>query len=318
MPLRAIVVLLLTSPFSVWAVVRLFGLESGYPAVPLMALTPLVAVGAILPLLAAVALRCRRTVMLAAATLVVLIVLVAPRAVPDARPAPVAGGATLRLLAANLRQGRASAPALAALVRSSSTDVVSVQELTPEMVRALDVAGLGSRLPYRVLRPRSAAAGTGIYSRVRLAALEPPAGAFAMTAAQVQLAGGGTLEVVAVHAIAPRSASEVRTWRSDLRALPTAARFAPPRILAGDFNATLDHRELRRLLDSGYADAAAAAGVGLRNTWPTDRRLPPLVAIDHVLVDPRAIVRDVSIRRIPGSDHAAVVVEIALPANQQG
>ena len=46
-------------------------------------------------------------------------------------------------------------------------------------------------------------------------------------------------------------------WRGDLRALPPATPDGPLRILAGDFNATLDHAELRRLLDTGYEDAAA-------------------------------------------------------------
>ena len=32
------------------------------------------------------------------------------------------------------------------------------------------------------------------------------------------------------------------------------------RILAGDFNATLDHAELRRLIGRGYHDAAEQAG----------------------------------------------------------
>ena len=40
------------------------------------------------------------------------------------------------------------------------------------------------------------------------------------------------------------------------------------RILAGDFNATLDHPELRAVLDRGYVDAADAASGGLKPTWP--------------------------------------------------
>ena len=43
-------------------------------------------------------------------------------------------------------------------------------------------------------------------------------------------------------------------------------------ILAGDFNATLDHPELRALLDRGYIDAADAAGSGLVWTWPAPPR----------------------------------------------
>jgi endonuclease/exonuclease/phosphatase (EEP) superfamily protein YafD len=87
----------------------------------------------------------------------------------------------------------------------------------------------------------------------------------------------------------------------------------PPRILAGDFNATLDHAELRRLLDTGYTDAAAEVGAGLKGTWPHGRRFPPPVAIDHVLADSRAGVKAFSVHAITGTDHRAVLAELVLP-----
>ena len=59
------------------------------------------------------------------------------------------------------------------------------------------------------------------------------------------------------------------------------------RILAGDFNATLDHRELRRLVGTGYEDAAAEAGAGLRGTWPDRGPFLPVFTIHHVLADAR-------------------------------
>ena len=41
------------------------------------------------------------------------------------------------------------------------------------------------------------------------------------------------------------------------------------RLLVGDFNATLDHAALRRLLDTGYRDAASVVGQGMTPTcWP--------------------------------------------------
>jgi endonuclease/exonuclease/phosphatase family metal-dependent hydrolase len=108
------------------------------------------------------------------------------------------------------------------------------------------------------------------------------------------------------------SASEP-AWRAALRALPRPGADGL-RILAGDFNGTLDHREMRRLLDAGYHDAADATGQGLRPTWPTRHGLPaPPLTIDHVLVDPRVRVRSVRVRDIPGSDHRAVVAELVLP-----
>ncbi len=88
------------------------------------------------------------------------------------------------------------------------------------------------------------------------------------------------------------------------------------RILAGDFNATLDNAELRRVVDHGYEDAAAETGTGLRATWPSGRRFPPPVTIDHVLADTRAGWREVRVYPVPHSDHRAVLAEVVLPTRR--
>ena len=115
-----------------------------------------------------------------------------------------------------------------------------------------------------------------------------------------------------MHAVPP-TRPRVLQWKSDLRTVPPATPDGRLRILAGDFNATLDHAELRRVLDTGYEDAAAQVGAGLQGTWPGGRRFPPPVTIDHVLVDKRCGVRAVSVHRIPGTDHRAVLAELTLP-----
>ena len=84
-----------------------------------------------------------------------------------------------------------------------------------------------------------------------------------------------------------------------------------PRLLLGDFNATLDHPALRRLIGSGYRDAADTVGAGLRPTWPADA--VPLVTLDHVLVDSRIGVRSVTVHAVPDTDHRAVVAVLAIP-----
>jgi endonuclease/exonuclease/phosphatase (EEP) superfamily protein YafD len=130
--------------------------------------------------------------------------------------------------------------------------------------------------------------------------------------AGVTLDGASPIEVAAVHPPPPLRRA-LKWWRGDLRALPPATPDGPLRILAGDFNATLDHAELRRLLDTGYVDAAAEVGAGLKGTWPHGRRFPPPVAIDHVLVDSRAGVNAFSVHAISGTDHRAVFAELVLP-----
>ncbi len=105
-------------------------------------------------------------------------------------------------------------------------------------------------------------------------------------------------------------------WSRGLGSLPNPGS-GPMRVVAGDFNATLDQSEFRDLLDRGYRDAADARGDGLIPTWPAaGPQLPPPITIDHVLVDDRAGVEDYSVHDLPGSDHRAVFASLALGPRQ--
>ena len=77
-------------------------------------------------------------------------------------------------------------------------------------------------------------------------------------------------------------------------------------------NSTTDMRPFRALLHDGYRDAAEQSGAGIKPTFPADTRLPPLVAIDHILTRDCAAT---SLRTlaIPGSDHRGLVVTVTVP-----
>jgi endonuclease/exonuclease/phosphatase (EEP) superfamily protein YafD len=311
--MRMLFAWLLAAVCAGWAAMRLLGLERGFPLVPLVAFTPVVAAAGVAVVAIAVLLRQRGAALVAGVAAVALAVTIAPRALggpssPDGDPGP-----ELRVLTANMHLGTGSAEALVALARSTRADVLSLQELTPELVRRLDAAGLGELMPHYILSARKGGSGTGLYSRRPLDDAPGPAGTttFVMAAALARPPGGPAVELVAVHPAAP-TRHQVPDWRRDLRALPPAGG-ARLRILAGDFNATLDHAELRRVLDTGYADAAATVGEGLKATWPSQRRIPPPVTIDHVLADDRIGVRAVSVHEIPGTDHRAVSAVLQLP-----
>jgi endonuclease/exonuclease/phosphatase (EEP) superfamily protein YafD len=209
--------------------------------------------------------------------------------------------------------GSGSPEALVALARRSHADLLSVPELTPRLASRLEAAGLAELMPHQILHTESRT-GIGLYSRLPLAAASAPGRRQnPLVIAGVAVEGAPPVEVAAVHPPPPLRRTPLAAWRGDLRALPPATLDGPLRILAGDFNATLDHAELRRLLDTGYEDAAAEVGAGLKTTWPQGRRFPPAVAIDHVLADARCGVRAFSVHTIPGTDHRAVFAELVLP-----
>jgi len=314
MPVRPIVAWLLVAACAAWVAMRLLGLERGFPLVPLVAYTPLAAGAAVAVAVLVAVLRQLAAALTAAALALALVAVVVPRALggptePAGEPGPV-----LRVMTVNMLRGRGSPEALVALVRRTRADVVSVQELTPELERELDGAGLSELLPERILASRPSGSGIGLYARMPLQERPAPARSHnPMVVAVPRVPGAVAVELLAIHTSAPLHAHNVARWREDLRALPAASPRGPVRILAGDFNSTLDHAELRDVLDRGYEDAAATVGAGLRATWPSHGRRAPPVAIDHVLADRRCGVRAVSVHTIAGSDHRAVVAELVLP-----
>ncbi|MFF0306590.1 endonuclease/exonuclease/phosphatase family protein [Streptosporangium sp. NPDC004379] len=300
-------------PFTAWAVARVAGLERGTLATQLMTGTPYVAAGSLVPLLLASLSRRRAATAVALAATAALGLSVLPRAVGSAQAASVSGPA-LRVLTLNMLFGKADAVAVVDLVRRLRPDVLSAQELTPGLAGKLDAAGLKELMPYRVLETEWSARGSGLYARnpmTRLDDLFQPVG-HNMPAALVTVPGAKPVEFVDVHPYPPLGA-QVHEWGRALAALPPAV---PDRIrvLAGDFNASLDHAALRGLLARGYADAADRVGAGLVPTWPANRRgVPPIITIDHVMVDERVGVNAVSVHTVPGSDHRAVFADLRLP-----
>jgi endonuclease/exonuclease/phosphatase (EEP) superfamily protein YafD len=306
-------IVLLTTGFLLAAGLRLLGIDGTRHMVAATALTPYTTAAGVL--LGCFALLVRRW---AAGTLVLLVavVLVAavlPRAFPDSRPNGV--GVEVRVMSLNLLFGRADAVAVVAAVRDNRIDVLSLQELTPEAVAGLDRAGLRALLPHRVFQAERGAGGSGIASRhpVTGRALTPP-GTMRQPGALVDLPGKQDVEVVAVHAEPPVVITGPEAWQRELAGLPDRDLTGPPRVLAGDFNATLDHVGLRRLLSNGYVDAADEVGSGLVPTWPSGTFWPPPVTIDHVLVDSRCPVDTYGVLAIAGTDHRAVVTKFVVPA----
>ncbi|MFG1711831.1 endonuclease/exonuclease/phosphatase family protein [Micromonospora sp. NPDC049203] len=306
---------LAVAPVAAWALIRLTGLERG-PLVQAIAFTPYVAATAPVVALAALALRRRAPAAVAVLAALALIGAVAPRAIPGDRPA--ADGPTVRLLTANLRLGSADAAALVDLVRTRRVDVLTVQELTPPLAAELDRLGLATLLPHRSSNPEVGSTGSGVYARhpLRDGGHRRNQGFFFTQAyATVAVPGAPPLRVESAHPAAPYALDVVPDWWTDQRAQPPATPDGGLSVLAGDFNATLDHAALRNLIATGYTDAADAAGAGFGGTWgPYDGDPIPPITIDHVLVHRRVAVVAAGTFPVPGSDHRALLAELRLPA----
>ena len=301
------------TPWALWALARFSGIRFGFPIAEVLALTPLAALTAILPVILALVLRNFPAAVVGAVAFVALAIAVLPRAFGGPTSADGGTGAELRLVAANMRLGKGDADALVQLVREREADVLSVEELTPKLARELDQAGLRQLLPDRSLALSDGSSGSGIYARAGLGpgATETLPGGFPLIREALAVPGARHVELLGVHT-RPPIGDQAGDWSRDLAAIP-APIDQTLRIALGDFNATLDHAQFRELLDRGYKDAGATLGDGLTGTWPASRRTPPFAAIDHVLSDGRIGIRDYAVDDIPGSDHRAVYAELAIP-----
>jgi len=231
-------------------------------------------------------------------------------------PDPAPGALTLRVLSLNVLGGSADPAAVVRAVEQHQVDVLVVQELTPGMVHRLADSGLGTLLPYCHLDPRLRASGTGLWARWPLAPLPPVPGlAAAAPRARIRPVDGCPVTVTGVHPKAPVRRN-VRRWQQELTAIRSALVGTDgPQVVAGDFNASRDHRPFRDLLAAGFLDCADAARrrpwPGF--TWPVGRGIPPVVRLDHVLVSRgSATVRESRIIRVPGTDHRGVLAVIQL------
>ncbi|MFG1948079.1 endonuclease/exonuclease/phosphatase family protein [Nonomuraea sp. NPDC048826] len=302
---------LAVTPFAAWAVTRLAGLERGAIPTQIMTATPYAAAGSLIPLMIAALGRRRAAAAVALLTSTMLGFSVLPRTLGVAEATE---GRPFRVLTVNLLFGRADARAVMDLVRELRPDVLNTQELTPGAVDELDSAGLKELMPHRVLMAEWNASGSGIFSRHPMEPLPdalPELEGHNMPVARLALPGGAPVEFYDVHPVPPIG-RHAGAWQTALEALPGTSD-GPVRILAGDFNASLDHTPMRRLLARGYKDAADQVGAGLIPTWPANRRIPPIITIDHVLVDGRAGVKAVSVHDVPGTDHRAVFAELSVP-----
>ncbi|MFG1689496.1 endonuclease/exonuclease/phosphatase family protein [Nonomuraea sp. NPDC049269] len=323
--MRSALVWLVVAPFAVWAALRWSPYDGLWPWVPIVAYTPYAAAASVLGLVLAGALRRRVAGAVALVTVAALALAVLPRWFSDADAEvatatgsgsgsgePVAGGRTLRVLAANLMVGSGDPAGLMELVTRLRPDVLTLQELTPKAAAALEQAGLRKVLPQAVVRALPGVGGSGVYSLYPLTA--GPAiqfGAFGQARAVLTAPGGTKIEVVSVHPCAPQYVGPTLCWRQGLVALPRGG--GVTRVLAGDFNATLDHVPMRDLLAAGYRDAADVTGRGLTATyWPKGGRAPGVV-IDHVLASAGMGVRAFTVERLERTDHRAVFAELTLP-----
>ena len=231
----------------------------------------------------------------------------APRFVPDARPA---GDATVSVLELNLDDGLADPDQV--MAQAARADLVVLVESTPAALRALANRGISKRFPYGLGGLAGASTNTTVYSRFPLS----DSGSAGRTSSQqwqttVAVPDLGEVRLIAVHPCNPYCGGNL--WAAEHRIIRDIVRqnLYRPLIVVGDFNAVDDHGPMQHLRRDGLRDAADLTGAGWRPTWPADQGIPPLLGIDHLLVDARLTTTSFTTFRVDGTDHLGTLTTVA-------
>ncbi|GAA5127797.1 endonuclease/exonuclease/phosphatase family protein [Pseudonocardia adelaidensis] len=297
----------------------LFGLDRHSPFVQLVSIRPwiLCGVAVLLVMLLVVLIFERRAWPFLAGGLAVLLIggsMVLPRALADSEPVH---GSPFGVLAFNTFEGEADADALAALIEAEQPDAVALSESGPGFARKL--APLVEPLGYRLYvsadddEDDDVEEVTAVLSE-QLGDVEVRIGDETSAFPYIEVRGGelDTLRFVVFHSVAPVPGSVPR-WNDDLALLSQWCAGAAPVVVAGDFNATLDHSALRAGT-AGCEDAAAQRGAGLIPTWGPNPRLRNFgPQIDHVFATEGINAETFDVHDIAGSDHRAILTTLRLP-----
>lgn len=215
----------------------------------------------------------------------------------DPAPAP----ADLTVVLAFNTQGQVSARQIADLVAARGADVVALPETSPQTAeRAAGLLAEQGR-DYQVL----AEVLSGGANPATAVLVSRSMGHYEVTergpAATFEASGTGP-PLTVVHTLAPVYLG-LGGWSASTSAAVAACPGRPGGIVAGDFNATVDHPAFGEL--DGCVDAATIAGRAGVATWPSFTPRWFGAPIDHVLVDPQSwtVVRAAVLDGPGGSDH---------------
>ncbi len=286
-----------------------------WPYAGINAFTPVVYLPVYMALAIGFAMRRNRLLIVSLLVIVAHLYWTVPELWPGKPETAPAGAAQARIMTANLLYTNKTAGSLGSQIRAQRPDILVLEEVTARTLAAVESSGVLGDFTYREVHARPDPFGIAVFSRFALTDPELPSVAdlpsLRMT---VRMDAAHQFRLFAVHTLSPTSGDYAPRWRrqlDDLRASTALA--AMPVVLAGDFNATRDHRPFQRLLDNHLRDAHDVAGAGWLPTWNANGLFaPPLLRIDHVLASPRFAVTRYQVGAPFGSDHKPLVVDLSL------
>lgn len=236
----------------------------------------------------------------------------------------------------NCRFGRASAKHIVQIVRDRDIAVLALQELTDELVEALQEYGIKEYLPYSQFGSSLSTDNggfNGVWTRyspisqnpdsIDILAAQVPSITFAFPFADAptyvqqevnrqQPSAIPLITVFSAHTKSPMRGC--RQWSRGIMNLGRLAEHSDSAHLAvvmGDLNSHLDHPSFRKLLRSGFQDASLMEAKKPNTTFSSHYPWPR-IELDHVIASQNVGFSDVESVKIEGSDHLALCVSLRL------
>jgi endonuclease/exonuclease/phosphatase (EEP) superfamily protein YafD/membrane-associated phospholipid phosphatase len=263
----------------------------------------------VLAALLAAVLRRWRLAAVAGLLAAINVVLIAPwQTPPPSSAAP--GDPTVRVVAFNLDATNRRYDELGPMIARLKPDILGLTEITPGWARSAEHASSRVR-PRRVLE-QPGDYGLGVLSvdrPVAISARRFPANGPVALVTRFSF-GARPVTFVLVHLHTPFAGS---VHERELHALAAArSDFGPRLVICGDFNTVPWSGQLREFADSAHL-TDAFAGLWPQGTWPSWSWLLR-TPIDHCLISDGVAVRHRHVGPNIGSDHFALVVDIAVTA----
>ncbi len=232
--------------------------------------------------------------------------------------------ADLRVATFNTFVGAPDEGHVLSLVEEHEPDVLLLQEVFAPREEALLIA-LADRYPHHQVDRSAGVGAVVVLSRYPITEVTEVGGASdrsrLTSVARVDV-DGSPLQVASLHLISPcpgcgPSVLERLELEDDVRRAEIGAVLAVldpdvPVVLGGDLNSGDRSTAYRQLVAAGFSDPQRDVGSGMGFTWPADGRfVPPIFRIDWVLTRGTTSI-DAWVVDAGGSDHRAVVVDLAL------
>lgn len=220
-----------------------------------------------------------------------------------------------RIATANVYIGNPDPVSLINEILAEDPDIIMLQEMSPRIWALLKTLPQLEEFTFRNVNARDNPDGTVLLSR--LPARETgnvPLGSNAATSAEINI-DGTWVRVINLHISAPISDGLIARGKTQLRELRTAVdASATPVVIAGDFNATVQHARFQDLMGDNLQDAHQLAGRGFGATWRHHRLdgLPPILRIDHILLTEQLDAIHSWTGDTTGSDHEVLFADVVV------